>query len=150
TLDPHQRVAHFLLASYALHEHDFAQVTAHTDALIAAGADGYELRLMRAEAAVVRRDLRGAQAELDRATHIDGDRPEAWMKLAELARAANDENAELDALLKLARIDQHSRETNARALELLVARGRWADVVAIGELGVFLDPENAALHRALG
>lgn len=150
TITPGQPVARYLLAQLAEHNGDGAQVIAQTDALLAGGHDGYEVRLVRAHADLARHDAPAAARELDAATHIDADRPEAWQGLTELAHRANDEDAELAALEKLVRIDQHDRETASRCLSLLAARQRWADVVSVGELCLFADPENAESHRLLG
>ena len=145
-----QPVAQFLLASAALAHGNAAEADVHLRDLAAGGVDGYEVRLLAARIALRRNDARAARAALEAATRIDGERPEAWQGLAEVAEHAHDANAELDVLQRLVRIDQHDRESMGKLLDLLWARSRWAEIVALGEQISDVDPHRGDSHLALG
>lgn len=146
-LETNQPIARFVAARLALMQRDGETADAHLRAIIAGGKDGYEIRLLLARSALGREQRDAARRELEAATRIDGERPEAWQGLIELA--GDDNDLKIRALTRLAGIDEHDRETNATLLELLVNARRWDDALPIGEMGTYVDPANAQVHRLL-
>jgi tetratricopeptide (TPR) repeat protein len=149
-LDAREPTAHFLLAELTLGAGDARGALEHARAVLAAGRDGYDLRLLAARAALRTRDAPEARRHLEAATRLDADRPEAWQGLRQLARDTGDDALLTACLERLARIDQHDRETYAALAERLAAAGRWADLVGHGEAALFVDPARSEHHRLLG
>lgn len=147
--DASQPIALFVLARLALARRDPSAADQHLGRLIAAGHDGYEVRLLAARAAFGRRDPNAARAALEAATSIDGERPEAWQGLVQVSERLRDQELRSRALRRLAEIDQHDRATSHDLLVLLAERDEWADVVRYGEMSVFTDPLNADSRRLL-
>ncbi len=146
-LETNQPVARFVLARLALMQRDGETADGHLRAIIAGGKDGYEVRLLLARSALGREQQDVARRELEAATRIDAERPEAWQGLVEVA--GDDNDLKIRALTALASIDEHDRETNATLLEMLVNARRWDDALSIGEMGTFVDPANGQVHRLL-
>ncbi|MBK8170341.1 MAG: hypothetical protein IPK60_08335 [Sandaracinaceae bacterium] len=149
-LDAHEPVAHFLLARYSLSRNDAPRAEAHVQDLIASQHDGYEVRMLSARIAAAKHDSAGMRAALEAAIRIDGERAGAWQGLLELAEQAHDDELKLRALDRIAHIDQHDRAANDALLDMLATRGRWADAIPIGEMGLFVNPGRAETHRILG
>ncbi|MCC6877653.1 MAG: hypothetical protein IT378_25315, partial [Sandaracinaceae bacterium] len=128
---------------------DTQTATQHAARLIAAGHDGYDVRLLQARAAMARQDPRAAREALEAATRIDGARIEAWQGLSELAGRARDADLRLHALTRIVELDQHDRESHASLLAMLAERDRWDEVLRFGESGIYVDPERAESRRLL-
>ena len=117
--------------------------------LLAAGKDGYEIRLLLTQTRMALRDPAGARRELEAATGIDADRPEAWHGLRELASEGHDAELLLRALRAIVRIDQHDRESAAALIQLLYEGQHWDELLAVAENTLYLDPHRREVHTSL-
>jgi tetratricopeptide (TPR) repeat protein len=149
-LDPQQRIAHFAIARVALAKRDAHKAERCLRGIVQSGADGYLLRMMLARAALARDSPPDAVRETEAAIALDPERPEAWKLLLELATQTGDEALGLRAVHAIADLDQHDGVMHAAYLAMLAKIGAWGDVVREGETGLFIDPENPALHLHLG
>ena len=128
-----QPIAHWVLATIALHGHDGAAALPHVDAILAGHHDGYDLRVMEARAA--------------RAAHNDATpdnraflklrpakippRVDAWQLLAEIHEHAHATADELRELREVVRLDQHNRPALRKLLgATCVAQSAWNDIRA--------------------
>lgn len=139
-------LAHFLLARLA---RDEAGTRSHLQAILDAGMDGYDLRLMLARLHLGSDSMADAESELRAATRLDADRQEAWMGLAALAERTNNSALAREATLRLAAIDEHNRAIMLSRLEILVEESEWPDAVDAGVAAVFSDPHNPQVHALL-
>ncbi len=144
--DPHARFAMVHLALISGH---VARAIEHLQKLVASGHDGYQIRMLLARSYEKQKALPAALAQAEAALLIDRERPEAPELMVKLADLLKDENKLVAALDLVVQGDQHARAPLARLLPLLEKRGDFATLAARAESGLFLDPESAALHRAL-
>ncbi len=149
-LSPNHALANFAMTRVALQTGDLRGAERCLRAIVAGGKDGYIIRLLLAQAAIGRRDHKGALSELRSAVRIDPDRLEAWRSMAEVAGVSGDQALFLEALKAIVRIDQHDRPSAVALLALLAHERQWSDLVRFGEDALFVDPENPEVHRLLG
>jgi tetratricopeptide (TPR) repeat protein len=149
-LAPQHRIAHFAIARVALAHRDARKAERCLRGIVQSGTDGYLLRMMLARGALARQSPQDAVHEADAAIALDPDRPEAWKLLLELATRLGDEALGLRAVRAITELDQHDGLMHTAYLAMLAKIGAWPDVVREGEVGLFIDPENPALHLHLG
>lgn len=149
-LAPQDKIALFALARVALQNHDSREAERCIRGIIAAGADGYGLRMMLAHAALARGATLEALPELEVAVTLDKDRPEAWQSLLEVAGRTHNEQLATRAVNAIADLDQHDRAAHEAQVALLAKHADWKDLVRAGESAIYIDPANAALHYHLG
>jgi tetratricopeptide (TPR) repeat protein len=149
-LSQNNRVAHFALARVALAKRDAQRAERCLMGIVRSGVDGYLLRMMLARGAMARSSPRDALSQLEAATQLDAERPEAWKLMLEVATQLGDGTLGLRAVAAMANLDQHDGVMHAAYLALLAKTGAWADVVREGETALFIDPENPSLHLHLG
>ncbi len=145
-IDARQPIALFLSAEYEQARGDNAAAERAYRALLAAGKDGYDIRVSLARMAHGRNDTAAALRELQAAAAIDRDRPEAWQGIKELS---TDAAQKLAALREIVRIDQHDADSMVELLDALGAQSAWTDIVPLGESALMLDPHRTAVHRWL-
>ena len=147
--DPKQPVARFTLAHVALKRGDVRTAKRELDALLAAGHDGYQLRMLRARIDEAAGDSAAGLRELLAAVAIDPERTEAFEALAQTAEKLGD-SAQLEhALEALARLDQHGRVPLSRLLELRLRRGAYAELIEPARAGLYRDVHSLTFHLAL-
>jgi tetratricopeptide (TPR) repeat protein len=146
---PKQPLALFARVHLALTRGDLAASRQSLEAMLAAGHDGYQLRMLLARTAqrLGQRDL--AFASLDAAARLDPDRSEAHELMLQLAKEANDKTRLEQALLRASFLDQHARAPLHALLDLLEARGAYPLLRERAEAGLYLDPERSGLHAQL-
>ena len=147
--DAQEPLARFVLARVALSAGRWSQAEEHVRVLVAAGRDGYDLRLMWARSAAQRRDAVQVRRQLEAAAQIDADRAPAWQGLLELSERTNDRDLQLRALTRLVDIDQHDPTPALALLRQLEQREDWGELVRRGESMIYLDPLGAAPHALL-
>ena len=146
---PREPVARFTLAHIALKRGDARGAKRELDALLAAGHDGYQMRMLRARLDDVLGDPRAALAEAHAALAIDRDRTEAYEAIVQSATKLG-EAAELEAALaQLSQLDQHARGPLLELLELRRRRGASHQLVEPARAGLYRDVHEFAFHRAL-
>lgn len=146
---PAHALARFTLAHVALKQGDLTQARRELDALLAAGHDGYQLRMLRARIAKASSTPRAAVPELERAIAIDGDRSEAYELLSNIAEELGD-RARLEwSLSREAALDQHARLPLLRLIALLRGRGAHAELVEPARRALHRDVHSVVLHVAL-
>lgn len=148
-IDAANALAHWVLAQLALEARDGQAALREIDAILAARRDGYELRMLEAQAARAARDEGRLRAALEAATRQDPTRSEPWELLAGLYRRSNRPTDALRALREIVRLDQHHRDALRELLNELSRANQWQEIRALTEHARMLDPENAATHVAL-
>jgi tetratricopeptide (TPR) repeat protein len=142
-LDAKHGVALWLKAQLAKTSGDKGLARRGFDALIAAGHDGYSVRLAMAEV-VEKPDER--RAALEAAHRFDPLKADPLRALIELDSAAKDTKRELQSLKKLVLLEENDGDAYRRLLQLLLADKSFEEARALGEAGVFVDVESAAMH----
>jgi tetratricopeptide (TPR) repeat protein len=145
-LDPNQMDAHYLHAQISLRDKDRASAEKHLEAIRKAGGDGFEIEMMLARLADMRKDVLAMKTALERAWQYDPTQPEALEGLLKLARDEKRTADELEILRKLAPISQHNREVWQSLLAGLVQAKQWAEAVKVGESAIFVDVGTAQTH----
>lgn len=146
-LDPACATARYLLARIALAKKAYDDARTHLDALRSAGNSGYALAILDAEVARATHDRGALRARLDEAHRFDPSQAEPLKGLYELAKEEKRSSDELAILRRLAPLEQHDRRVWRLLLERLVAAKRWDEAAEVGEAALFVDVENAAVHK---
>ncbi|MDB4974542.1 MAG: hypothetical protein JWN48_2883 [Myxococcaceae bacterium] len=146
---PREPIARFTLAHVALKRGDVRTAKRELDALLAAGHDGYQLRMLRARIDEVRADTPAAVEELRAATRIDPERTEAYEALTQSAAKLGDSALLESALSELSRLDQHARTPLLRLLDAKRRRGAFAELVEPARAGLYRDVHALGFHLAL-
>jgi tetratricopeptide (TPR) repeat protein len=146
-LDPKQGLALWLRLQVAKTGNDRAGAKKAVDALIAAGHDGYSVRIALAEASSSKDEQRAA---LQAAHEFDPLQSAPLRRLAELAKDAHDVDGELKALRGLVVLEENDGDSYRRLLALLIQRKELEEARRIGEAGVYVDAESVETHRLYG
>ncbi len=148
-LEGAQPVARWVRATLGIEAHEGRVALAELDALREGGRDGYAVRMLEARAAGLARDDGRALTALTAATQHDPSQVEAWRALAALHARAHRDAERLVALRVVVRLDQHDRDGLRELLGALVEVRAWADIRALAEHAVSLDPERTSVHLTL-
>ncbi|HEX4338227.1 MAG TPA: tetratricopeptide repeat protein [Polyangiaceae bacterium] len=146
SLDPKLGLALWLRLQLAKTGNDRAAAKRGAEALIAAGHDGYAVRVALAEASP--KDEQ--RAALEAAHEFDPLESAPLRRLAELAREAKDFDGEVKALRALVVLEENDGDSYRRLLSLLVGRHELEEARRIGEAAVYVDAESAETHRLYG
>lgn len=146
---PGQPLARFTLAHLALERGELREAKRELDLLLAAGSDGYQLRMLRARIAKASGDLAAVVPELETAIRIDAERAEAYTMLSDVAQQLGDTARLESSLRKLSALDQHSRGPLRRLLAVLRARSAGVELVEVARAGLYRDVEDGVIHLAL-
>lgn len=144
-----QPLAHWVMARLALAARNGTAALTEIDAIVSSGHDGYQLRMLEAQAARFAHNDTRLRNALEAATRQDPTQVEPWEQLAELHRRAGRETEAVRALREIVRLDQHNREALRRLLAMLEAQSAWRDIRALTDHARMLDPENVDTHRIL-
>jgi tetratricopeptide (TPR) repeat protein len=147
SLDPKQGLALWLRLQLAKTNNDKKGAKRAVDALIAAGHDGYSVRIALAEAAPSKDEQRAA---LQAAHEFDPLQTTPVRQLAELAKEAHDVDGELKALRALIVLEENDGDAYRRLLGLLVQRKELDEARRVGEAAVYVDVESVETHRLYG
>jgi tetratricopeptide (TPR) repeat protein len=142
-LDPKQPLGLWLRAQVKKTRGDKAGSRDALLALVAAGHDGYTVRIALAEVAMSPADRR---AQLEAARAFDATAAAPLKALVELAHASRDEGAELEALRALTLVEENDGPAYRRLLEILISRRLFDEARKVGEAAVFVDVESAKTH----
>lgn len=143
-LDPKQGTALWLKVQVAKTSGDRAATKRALEALLAAGHDGYTVRMAVADVVATPAERRAA---LEAAHGFDPAQASPLRSLAEMARATHDAEAELSALRALAPIEENDTDSYRRLLSLLNARKAFDEARTVGEAAIYVDIEGAETHR---
>lgn len=146
---PTHALAHFTLAQVGLKTGDLFGARLELEALRAAGHDGYQMCMLRAQIALARAEPDAAMSALEAAAARDPERVDAHVILARLAKERGDVVREEHALTRVVAIDQHARGPALRLLSLLRARGAYPELRAQAESALYRDVHAPAVHLAL-
>lgn len=143
----------FLQLKLALGRHKLDLAGKLVERLLAAGHDGYAVRMKAADIAEAKEDRDAMRRELFAAHELDPSQAEPLQAIHDLARKRKDQEEQLFALRQLTKLDQHDRRVWRKLLAMLVERGQWQEAVGVGEAAMFVDvmtPETHFLYaRAL-
>jgi tetratricopeptide (TPR) repeat protein len=146
---PAEPLALFARAHVALVERKPAAADKYLRALLAAGHESYQARMLLARVAVKREAFAEAVSQAEAAIKIDAERPEAYDVLIRAAEALHDEAKLTSALERYVAIDQHSPRPLRKLLPLLFSQGRMDALARRAEDGLYVDPQSPVLHQLL-
>ncbi len=144
---PTDPIALFTRVHLALKAGDVKAAVDSLEAMLAAGHDGYQLRMLLARSEHKQAHFQRALEHLTRAEAIDPERSEAYELDAEISAALGDRARQQAALLQLSFLDQHARMPLMRLLTLLGEAGAYPLLLERSEAGLYLDPASPELHR---
>jgi len=143
-LDPKNADANYLAAKVAAK--DPAEVERRARVLTDNGHDGYDARMLLAEAARAKKDKAATRHALESARRFDASRPDPLKGLLELALEDNRKGDVLPLVRELAKLEQHDTTLWRAYTAQLVEAKAWAELVAVGESAVFVDVGRADVH----
>jgi tetratricopeptide (TPR) repeat protein len=146
-LDPKNALGLWLRAQFAKTGGDKAGARRALEALVAAGHDGYAIRMGLADTVDSAADRRTA---LEAAHKLDPLEAAPLHGLLELASDAHDEDAELAVLRQLVLLEENDGEAYRRLLSLLLERHEYEEARRIGESAVYVDMESLKTHLLYG
>jgi tetratricopeptide (TPR) repeat protein len=146
---PTRRVALYVAARAALQAREFAPALKHHQALIAQGADSYEIRMGAALAAYRLKDWKSAEVHLRRARRFDPQKGEPASRLADILEKNGRTDEALMELEAAVGVDQ-SDLASARKLVTGYRQKRQHDkVVKFAAKAIAIDPFDVDIHQAL-
>ncbi|HEY5960154.1 MAG TPA: hypothetical protein VIV60_26555 [Polyangiaceae bacterium] len=115
--------------------------------LLAAGKDGYFVRMQLALVARMKGDLTAERAELTRAHAFHPRASEPLYRLAALFRAADDVVGEVEVLTQLARLEEADLAIHSRLVELQLQRGEHRAAEVTAKALSYVNPLDSNGHR---
>ncbi len=148
--EPDEPLAHFLVGESLFREENGAAARPHFDAVLAAGRDGFQLRMRLALLALSDGDDVGALAQLEAAALRDPLDPTPHALQADILERLNRDDAQYAALRRAADLDQNNVRLVRRGLALAERLGKRADIVSWLRRGLEIAPFASDLHLAMG
>ena len=143
------RILLFTAAQLSLMRNDRIGATNMLKALLKAGGDGYEVRLMLGRLFLEQGDLVRAKRHLDLAKKMDPERVRPYMLMVQGYDKAKREDDLIRELKKLVQLDQQKAAYAMRLVKMLTKRGDHRSVRKFGELAYYINPASARLHLSL-
>ena len=143
------KLALFTSAQLHLARNDLAGTVATLKRLLAAGGDGYEVRLMLGRLMLDLGNLAAGKRHLDRAKKLDPERAQTYMLMVGAYEKAKDLPALIRELKALVQLDQQRAAYALRLVQLLAEKGDHAGVRRYGRLAYYIQPASARLYLAL-
>ncbi len=143
-LDAKNGLALWLRVQLAKTSNDHAGAVKAVDALIAAGHDGYAVRMALSEVT----DGAPQLAALRAAHTFDPSQAAPLRQIAELSD--KDPDAEIAALRQLVLLEENDGDSYRRLMTLLLARKDAEEARRVGEAAIYVDMESAETHRLYG
>ncbi len=143
-LDPKHPDANYLAAKIAAK--DPLEVERRARVLIDNGHDGYDPRMLLAEAAEAKKDKAAQRHALESAHRLDASRPDPLKGLLELALEDKRDADVLPLVRKLAKLEQHDARLWRVYTAKLVEAKAWDELVSVGESAIFVDVGRADVH----
>lgn len=122
---------------------------AHGVAVLEEFQDGYLLRALLGEAAMLLDDPTSAEVHLVAATQLYEDGPQAWANLLALAQSQNDAELEARAQARLFALDQNNAAVARARFEWAAAQKRWVEGLEAAQRWVDIRPFEPRAQRAL-
>lgn len=123
-----------------------AKIAERGKALVAAGGDGYDVRMELAGAALRAKDNVTALRELTAAKRLDPERSEPYAIAGQIHAESGQEALEIAELEGYVMIEQMEYKPLRTLTEKLRARKEWAKARTYGEMALFIYPYDAELH----
>ncbi|HJZ88088.1 MAG TPA: tetratricopeptide repeat protein [Polyangia bacterium] len=146
---PEGRDCHVLRGEIAMAKREAKAALAAFDKVVATGADGYDLRMRLAAAALHAGDDDRALVELGRAGKLDPQRSEPLEERAAIYEKKHDGAAALPELEKLCAIDPNAGPAAKKVALAALARSDWPKVARFAARAIEVDPFDAELLEAL-
>ncbi len=143
-LDPKNADANFLAAKVAAK--DPAEVERRARVLVDNGHDGYDARMLLADAAEAKKDKAAMRYALESVHRFDSSRPDPLKGLLELAIEDKREGDILPLVRKFALLEQHDARVWRVYTEKLVQAKAWDELVTAGEAAIFVDVLRPDVH----
>lgn len=149
SLDVGSLVAHWVRAEIAVHTRHGREALDEIDPILAAGKDGYELRVLEARAARLAPDNARFERALAAASRADPTQVDAHRLLATVHHRAHREADRVRELREVVRLDQHDREGLSMLVRAMYSAQMWPELAALRDRVDQLDPMNVAEHIAV-
>ncbi|HXS18271.1 MAG TPA: hypothetical protein VN764_13830, partial [Polyangiaceae bacterium] len=140
----------FLRVRLALLEDHPAQAKTELDAMIAGGADGYSLRMLRAQLSLAEKDEAAALLDLEAALRFDPSATEPRQMLVTYYQQKSQPELELAQLRVWADLAEHDPGVHRRLVELLVEAGHNEEAARAAGRLLWVDLANLETHRLAG
>ncbi len=121
----------------------------HGLAVLDAGRDSYDLRLLLGSAAVKLQDATSAEVHLRAATTLWHDGAEAWEGLSKIARANDDVELAQTAEERLFMLDQNDARIARQRTESMNKAGNDEDALVAARRWIDINPMDSRSHEAL-
>src|SRR5262249_32112182 len=148
-IDAKNKKALYIAAELALARGDADAAKGRIDALIAAGGDGYDVRMRLATIALAAGNLKQAEAEWQKAKPLDPQRSEPSMRLAEMYQKLHRDDQAVAELERYVYIEQMDYAPLKKLVDIYAGKKNWGKVRELGEMGVFVNPYDVDLHLTL-
>jgi len=147
---PKHPIAHFAMALYAVQAGKHTWAKRCLSGIIEGGRDGYDLRLMLAQATLDSGDHAGALEHVEAALTRDRDGIRAWKMLLKVSEVADQPMLALRAMRGIVRLDQHDRISHVALMAVLAKKRDWTQLAQLGEDTLFIHPASPEVHQLLG
>jgi tetratricopeptide (TPR) repeat protein len=147
-LDPKFADARYLSAKLAMGRREPKVSERLLRTMIADGQDGYEVQMTLAEVADATQDVATRQAALLEARKLDPTQVAPIYGLLRAAEQRADQETALALLRDLSKLAEHDASVFRELLERLVARGEFAEAIAVGEGAIYVDVTGFETHSA--
>jgi tetratricopeptide (TPR) repeat protein len=117
--------------------------------LIAAGGDGYDVRMRLARVAREQGDVKEAETQLAAAKRLDPERSEPYFILSEIYGKSNREELALAELERYVMLEQMEYAPLKKLVDRYTVRKNPAKVRQFGEMALNINPFDADLHLKL-
>lgn len=149
-LDAVQPIARYILAEIAVHTGDAAQAVALYRGLIASGHDSYDVRARLAQLAQDAGDSAETEAQLCAAKKLDPERSYPYQALSAIYKRAGQHAKALVELEHYAFLEQMELAPLKELVTEYAQLAKWSKVRTYGEMGLYINPQDADLLLKLG
>ncbi|HEX4478337.1 MAG TPA: tetratricopeptide repeat protein, partial [Polyangiaceae bacterium] len=143
-IDPKHALALWLRVQFKKTRNDRPGAYEALNALLAAGHDGYGVRMALADVAPSAAERIAA---LDAARKLDPTESSPLRALIEIYAALKDEDRQIELLRSLVLLEENDGDAYDRLLELLIARKGFDEAKRVGQAAVYVDIESPKTHR---
>jgi tetratricopeptide (TPR) repeat protein len=145
-----KRLVDLAAAQLAVNVKEWALAKALLDDLVGkSGGDGYDARMLRGQVAVAEGRTADAEREYAAAKRMDPHRPEPAVELFRLYEKAKQTDAALRELEEAARLDCMDASLQLKLLTETAKAKRWAKVIELAPLALYVAPGEPKVQRAL-
>jgi cellulose synthase operon protein C len=149
-LDAKNALARFVLAEALLQAKDLKGAQAEYEALLAAGTDGYPIRVSLGRLAVAAGDMGAAAKHLNEAKRWDPDEIEPYALLMKLYEEKDGREALLKEAEAYLDVQEHDHDAARLLIDRYASDKRWADVARVAPRVIGITPMEPYVHQQYG